>query len=497
MANALAPVLLNKFGDLQVSNPPEVSHTIPGLGIWTVVTVSITGGKLTMTHLSFSNLEQSSGGKFSIDALITATVHFSNWQETDVSYGSIHSPSTYTFNSPHFSITFQKIALTITVEIELSNNNLLPANVNLKVTDQQFTFTLPLQSCLNSIFSCVQQKVNSTISNQIKAMTSNMIGKIQSSLNNLFSIIPESGKLTSDIQFLFQGTPGGLAFPDTSGAQYRVLGKVQLKGQDAPGDVGVIPFPTIPPNTHDAIFFLNTYVFDALFWAFYKEGSLHSSFDKNTFADNVIFQQYFDTNFYAATSLKAIAEKYPNRNMVVNLVLSNAPSVQLSTEGANISYSGSLSFWLTQPGSVSEKDPDGELFSIVLKESDMLDNFAVSTNSSLQLVTFKVTSLKDISMPRFISDNIKITKTQGVEDIWTLVLRTVYVDILGQVAKAGVPLPSTLQGIFTNCNIEVCKGYASAAVNFTSTQKYESILQKRHGISLKELKEPHVNLAIL
>jgi len=93
------------------------------------------------------------------------------------------------------------------------------------------------------------------------------------------SIIPNSRKLTDHITFHFPGTQNGLQFPsDNNGAQYRVLGQVTFDSQNAPGDIGTVPFPPIPTD-RDATFSANNYEFNALFWAFYQEGDLHTSFN--------------------------------------------------------------------------------------------------------------------------------------------------------------------------------------------------------------------------
>ena len=372
-----------------------------------------------------------------------------------------------------------------------ASNNIAPNVASVTVNSKNFNFNLPSQTGLtSSIFGCVNDKVKSEISDKIGAMTDGIVSSVHTGLDSAFSVIPESGKLTSDITYLFPGTPGGLLFPNNSGVQYCVLGQVQWKGSTAPGDVGSVPFPPVPTDGHDALFYVNNYSFNALFWAFYQQGDLHFSFNKS----NVHFEPMLNTNYYKGTPLQSIYDKYPDRNMIIDLKLKAAPSVQLVANDADITYNALVTFYVAKAGSETEKD--AELFSVDLTEIDALETFSVSSNANfLQLITFHVNTVKELSL-KVVNSNIPNVDPPTLNMIWKFMLHPVYADVLDKATQTGVPLPSSLDGVFTNYAIQIHPGYASAAVNFTSKAKYERVL-KRHGIDIPSLTKPHPNLAIM
>ena len=79
-------------------------------------------------------------------------------------------------------------------------------------------------------------------------------------------------------------------------------------------------------------------------------------------------------------------------------------------------------------------------------------------------------------------------------DIWKFVLAPQYHNTLNAAAQTGLALPSTLQQIFTDYQVDIHAGYASAAVNFTSLKKYNAVLKKQLGYELGLQTEDHINL---
>jgi len=166
-------------------------------------------------------------------------------------------------------------------------------------------------------------------------------------------------------------------------------------------------------------------------------------------------------------------------------VLTQAPTVNLTDGVADISYPADLTYWIAKEGSETEKDV--EAFKMSVTDLDGLDSFAVSSNSKmLQLITFKVTLIKDLSY-KLISTNIPGLDAKTFEPVWKFMLHPTYVEILNKAAQVGVPLPSSLQGIFTDYKIDLHVGYASASVNFTSAKRYRYLLKKRHDIDLEQI----------
>ncbi len=263
---------MKTFGALSIPNPPQFTASIPDGNITTDVKINLSGGEFNPSTISLSDLKQASGGKFSINAELTGELDFSTWHEIDVITVSDppHSPppQTTTFDST-FKIKFDYIKLSITIEMKLDDtNNPAPTASSAVITDNKFSYDLPKNTGLKaSMYSCVESQVHSTIDSQITAMTDAIAGCVHIGINKAFEVIPESGKLTDDITYLFPGTPGGLLFPNDNGVQYRMVGQVQWKGTNAPGEIGSAPFPPVPTDGHDALFYINNYSFNALFWA--------------------------------------------------------------------------------------------------------------------------------------------------------------------------------------------------------------------------------------
>ena len=204
-------------------------------------------------------------------------------------------------------------------------------------------------------------------------------------MTDALSAIPERGKLTKNLIFIFSGTPKGLQYPsDQAGVQYRVLGKFMYDDEKAPGDIGVVPFPSIPTD-REATFHINKYEFNAIFWALYKAGYLHLTLDKS----NVPFQPAMNTSYYPDTPLPNI---YPNRNLVIEVEVTVPPTVLLRENDKNgeadITYSADITYWVTKENSEMEKEK--KIFVMAITDIDDLDNFAVSAKHSngMQLFTF-------------------------------------------------------------------------------------------------------------
>ena len=482
VANIAKDAITNQLKNLVIPDPDPINGVnIPSGGISTTADITISGGSFMPTTINFTGITQSSGGKFVVDADLSGKLQFAKWHESDTEDTGKGLPHTSSFNSPNFTITFSSIKMKLDLTVKLNaQNQLNPSIDSSSLTSQSFTYSLPKQTALTgSLYSCVTDQVNSSIKDKIGGMTSSIISKLSAGFNSALSIIPVSGKLTQDITYSFPGTPQGLQFPsDNIGVQYRVLGKVIYKSTTAPGDIGIVPFPAVSTD-HDAVFNANNYEFNALFWAFYKEGALHFSFNKT----NVPFAEGMNTSYYTGTPLETA---YPNRNLIIDVNLTAPPTVMLkaNTQGgeADITYTAILTYWVAKVGSETEKDK--QVFVVSVTDVDALEGFAVSTNISsfVQLLTFQVTIVKTLTS-KLISTTIPNLDLSTFEEMWKFMLHPSYADVLNKAAKAGVPLPSALQGVFKNYEIQINTGYASIAVNFGSKSTYLELVSLHHGVS--------------
>ena len=157
------------------------------------------------------------------------------------------------------------------------------------------THFLARQNLTAAYIHVFRDQVDSKIHSKISTLTDTIGDVVKAQMTDALSAIPERGKLTKNLIFIFSGTPKGLQYPsDQAGVQYRVLGKFMYDDEKAPGDIGVVPFPSIPTD-REATFHINKYEFNAIFWALYKAGYLHLTLDKS----NVPFQPAMNTSYYS------------------------------------------------------------------------------------------------------------------------------------------------------------------------------------------------------
>ena len=481
--NAAKESIVKELGTITIPSPsPMTGIVVPNVES-TTVCITITGGSFKTRTMSFTGLQQGTNGKLSISTTLSGSLMFKNWHERKVIAAMVDRPETSSsFDSSEFSVDFHSISAIVDVIVKLNQNyNLQPVVRDLRYTNQMFTFTLPEESELgkHNLFTCVNDKIKSVMEEVIPQMAPSITAKMQKGLDSVFTIIPNSGILTSDIMFTFPGTQQGLQFPsDNSGIQYRVLGGVIYKGKAAPGDIGVAPFPAIPTD-RDAVVTMNDYVFNALFWAFYSKNSLNSSIN----ATNVKFSPIMNTDYHTDSPLQ---KAFPNRYLIIDVELVASPTVTLLVTSnkkgeASINYTVNLIFWVAKEGSKTEKDKMA--FSMSLTSTDVLDAFSISTNfkSGVQLLTFNVTTTKSINS-HLLKSNVPGIDPKAFEPMWMSTLHPLYALVLDQAAQAGIPLPSVLNGIFIDYDIQICSGCASVGVNFESKSKYLHLLETRYGI---------------
>lgn len=493
IANLAKQPLLNGLKTLKLPNPPKKTVVIPNIGVTTTAELDISGGHLIPISISFNpNVSQSANGKFTAQGSITVNVQYSDWHETDTTVVSGGFPSTTDFHSDQFIIKFTPLTLSMTIQVGLDGNNQLVATLTDSQTLQKnFKFSLPSQTAItSSLFSCFNDAVKDQISKQVANTADQFASVAGSSLNTVFKAIPNTAMLTENISFDFHGTPKGLVFPGDKGVQYRVLGQVKYKGTNAPGVIGTVPFPDVPTD-HDGAFNANNYEFNALLWAFYQDGKLHANINKT----NTTYQPALNTDYYNNSPAQALYDAYPDRNLIIEINLTEAPTAILLEdkpgEGyARIQYTGTMTWWIAKTGSETEKDV--KAFTLSLTDVDNLSEFSVGTNENyIQVVRCRVQEVMSYDV-KLISSNIP-----GLRDefglIWKFAFQPQYAFTLNGAAQAGVALPSTLQEVFTNYQIDIHTGYVTVAVNFTSLKKYNAILKAQFGYELGPKAVGHIN----
>lgn len=495
IANLAKQPLMNGLKTLNLPNPPQTTVSVPNFGVFTIVQLDISGGHINPISISFDpTVSQSANGKFTAQGSVTANIQYSDWHETDTITVSGGFSSTSDFHSDQFIIHFTPLTLSMTIQVALDKKNELVATLtDSHLVKKNFSFSLPRETAIkSSIFPCFNKAVDDQISNQIAGTADKFASVAGSSLNTVFSAIPSTANLTENISFDFHGTPNGLTFPGDKGVQYRVLGEVKYKGTKAPGVIGTVPFPDVPTD-HDGAFNANNYEFNALLWAFFQDGKLHANINKT----NTTYQPALNTDYYKGSMAQALCDAYPNRNLIIEIEPTQAPTVILKEdkpgEGyATITYTGTMTWWIAKTGSETEKDV--EAFTLSLTDVDNLKEFSVGTNENIiQVIRFRVQEVMSYDV------KLKSSNIPGLSDhddfglIWKFVFQPQYAYTLNGAAQAGVALPSTLQEIFTNYKINIHSGYVTVAVNFTSLKKYNAIHKARFGYELGPKTVGHIN----
>lgn len=151
---------------MSVPNHNASVGIIPGLGVTTSSYVlKLTGGKISSATATVTSITEPSTDKFALAILLVFEVTYSNWNESyDMTTSASPKPVHVNQNLGAWSFSFTDF--TFDVAIDLSSSTIGVAITSLSA--KGLTFKIPKRSALNTIFSCVNSKINSAMKSSIQ-----------------------------------------------------------------------------------------------------------------------------------------------------------------------------------------------------------------------------------------------------------------------------------------------------------------------------------------
>jgi hypothetical protein len=443
-----------------------------------------------------------------------------NWNEQYDNYNcsiiGCHTTSHANNNYP-YSVGFSQMTITIVFDFVFSNNDWQFNFISATATTTGVSPNIPSQSIVNieENAGCFSTKVSESTQNAVDAIdfTTPIVALIQP----LFTSIPASGNLTSNIVFQFPVGPSGLTFPNNNGIAAGVTGEVTFNGTPFNGsNPPQLSLPPVPTNNH-LNYFASDYTFNALMWAFFEEGDLVALATPGNIPDPAAL----NTANYNNTPLQALYTAYPNMPMTANIKALAAPAVQflqiydltatnivkLQNQLPAVTYSklqvlkGSVfmdepSFFAALVNAIGQADADqyktliesvanvvgavvthstqvvlnvidgGNTIPVItfdISETDVLQAFVLGISGTTQTLQFAFQIVQPLTTSTFVSSSIPGINSGDFGFIWNFVLQTVYATEVAKIGQAGVALPR-IQGfnfLFNNATITLQPGYAN------------------------------------
>jgi hypothetical protein len=453
--NGLIDIIKDQVEGLNAPNKAfSQSGFISGLGVYDLC-VSVSAGKLSINNLITSSAVQQPNGTFSITISADLSLAYNSWHE---SYSKIFvSPGTldpirqyFDQEFSDFSIKIVGIKLELTIQFTVVANNLEIEVIKSTSTidPNKIELNFPTRSFLQSRMSCVKKEVKKMVVELISKIDfGSLIKKVA---NNLFEQIPNSGHLTKDI--IYQFPVVGLQFLNNNSMEAGITGMVTYKEEVYPAELPLLPYPNVEEKK-DVNFDIHEYEFNALFWAFYKEGDLHMRLTGDMTND----PKEFNTDYYNdIMGLEWMAEKYPNCPIVAYITAIDSPLVSI--------IPGSLSSIINVDCELKavQNGTEISLIKVIVNQKDDLTNLTIVTDKNIQKVKFK-----------FTLDNFNATIESSIEPIdpamfkliWKMIVEPYYANKMGQVGETGVPLPSMEFFLLGDPEIKLNASYLSLSTN--------------------------------
>jgi hypothetical protein len=360
-------------------------------------------------------------------------------------------------------------------------------------------------------------------------------------LNPLFSSIPATGQITSDISFQFEEGPGGLTFPGQGGIVASVTGVASYKGTAYSGpNPPTLAVPAMPA-AKDLAYSVSDYTFNSLMWAFYAAGSLARHVVPGDLPDPA----GLNTSTYKDSPLQAHYNAYPDLAMTAAIVANAAPTVvfeeiynlsaaayatlssqlpatvykslntivgsafltesDFAAELANVLGAGSAGEYATIIGaaaqvfagivahdnrvtlSVVQSGKEIPVIIFDVTQTDVLEDFALGASGAAQTLGFAFQIIPDLTRTTFVSSTIAGIDSGDFSFIWNWSLQKVYATEVAAIGKAGVALPRipNFDFLFDEAEITLHAGYANVVTDVQHTGDAGRVAQLAAKLAVK------------
>ena len=510
-------------GSFTAPDQPDVvkDQGVPlGLCNMQVDSISLSGGSVTSMAATLQDVTQKSDGLFTVSLNASFDVAYAEWSES----GSITCPSGSPHSRPvkdpfdltlsGFSFTIDSIDLSFDVQIAQSGGSFTASVSNAAESGVDVgAVKLPPDSNLHhpSLFGCINDRIDDAVKKAIAHV--DFAKALQGELQTLLATIPNSGNIGHGIVYEF--APQTVTFPGDSGIVGGVNGQVVANGVTYPvAPPADIPLPAIVP-TLDFVANVGTFELDALLWAFYQAGALQVTVTSGMVPN----AQYLNTAFYESI-LPALYDFAPDAPMEVQVAAAQPPTVNdaplyMVTAQALAALAGKLpaavladlrplkdvphpdipSFNHAVTTQVGESNAQEygpailaasteigfyvdstwnltvnvmkcgsaeEAFVMQVTKNDLLTNFALQAQGTVQTLTFVFNELA--TTETLTSSNVAGLKTDTLKLIWFIV--DGLVDQMIQASgNKGVPLPFVRGFLFEDAVITLQAAYVTVGSN--------------------------------
>lgn len=418
-------------------------------------------------------------------------------------------------NTYNYSVGFSSLTLIVDFKFAFANNKWGFNFVSVSDTAAGISPNIPKNSVVNGQESagCFQTKVSDATKDAVQSIDFNT--SIQKIIPPLFKSIPSSGNLTPDIVFEFPLGPSGLTFPKNAGIATGVTGNVTYKGKSYPGtNPPSLALPDVPASEH-LRYYASDYVFNGLFWAFFKSGDLKAT----ATSGNVPDPATLNTANYKNTPMQALYNKYPDMPMTADIAANTEPTVSFSavydlTKAAMVELKTKLppaiytklkslvgdvflseANFYTQLENVLGKTEAGTYKAIIepvvkttgaivthninvtlnvidqgttipvivfsVMETDVLRDLKLGISGNTQTLQFTFHLIPTLTSAKLISSTVSGIDATSFPFMWNFVLQAVFSTELEKMGKTGVALPRMpgFDFLFDKATIAILPGY--------------------------------------
>lgn len=498
----LAPALTSALGGL---TPPSKAITAPDIQLWASqygysyadgITITLSSGHLSGFAPTFSMVTQGSGGQFTLVLTAPAFSCSFNWNEqyTEV-ISSMFTTDKRAINETYpYTVGFSGMTIAIVFQFEYVAGEWSFTFISATPTPGTVTPNIPSQSVVNyEEQGCFTSSVSDATKSAVD--TIDFGSAVTAVVKPLFSQIPSTGQITSDISFQFEEGPSGLTFPGDVGIVAGVSGVALYDGTaysvGTPPDIATPPVPT----DHHLAYNVSDYSINSLLWAFYAADDLQRSVGPGDLPDPDVL----NTANYNNTPLQALYTAYPNLSMTASIAPLAASTVTFEqiytiSDAANATLKTQLppdvytklqplvhQAFLTEAAFYQALGNDlgqtaaGEYKTIIeaqarcyaavvghdtqvvlnviqdgttvpvitfsVSQTDVLQAFQLGISGSAQSLKFAFQIIPGLTTTTFVSSTVAGIDTGDFGFIWNLALQPAYAATVAKMGQAGVALP--------------------------------------------------------
>lgn len=536
----LAPALTTALGAL---TPPSKTITAPNIQLWSTkyssaeadgISITLSSGQLGGFTPAFSTVTQNAGGTFTLVMSAPAFSCSFNWNEqyTEVENRMFNTTRTPVNNNYAYTVGFSGMTIAIAFAFEYVGTAWSFTFLSATPTPGTVNPNIPTASVVNNEETgCFTMNISDATKAAVD--TIDFGSAVTAVVKPLFSQIPSTGQITSDITFQFAEGPAGLTFPGDAGVVTGVTGVAAWKGTAYSGaNPPVLATPAVPAAHHLA-YNVSDYTLNSLLWAFYAAGDLHQEVGPGNIPDPAVL----NTASYANTPLQALYTAYPDLSMTAAIAAAAASTVtfeqiytlsttayaalkpqlppdvygklspllnqaflteatfyqalgndigasaagqyktiieaQAQVDAAVVTHDNTVVLNVIQDGNVVP------VITFTVAQTDVLQGFGLGISGAAQTLQFTFQIIPGLTRTTFVSSTVPGIDGGDFGFIWNLALQPAYAATVAKMGQAGVALPRIpgFDFLFAEAAITVQQGYVNVVTDVQHTSDAATTLR--------------------